>query len=1011
VLNDTMVAQIGRGRVLNIFWQKRADVPLATKGIVAITSFPRPPLISLRAIAIGLLALPAISLMTASAVEAACSPAASAGAPPSGTTVTCSGSTTDQNAPAGYGDGSQDGLTINVVAGASVAGTGAGFALGTGNNINNSGTIQNATPNPTSFNGISTLSSANFTLTNNGSGMILGASTDPNAVVIGVNVGNLQGSNAGNINVTGSGNETVGMNVSTVSNFTNTGTISAAGSTVNGTFGILGLTNVSVTNSGTISADGGTGSTGTAISNNTTGTLTVINQANGHITGTENNAGGGTTNFSFGVFAAGTGAAIITNAGTIHGDDIAIASLSTTSNSIVNTNTGMISGGGFGAIRIFGAAATNIENGGIITETAGNAIRFATGVTNTLTLDPGSAITGNVVAAGADIFQLGGAGADTFNVAAIGAAAQYQGFSTFNKIGTSSWTLTGTNATAMPWTISAGTLNVNGTLANSTMAVNGGVLGGTGTVGATTINSGGTFMPGSGTPGTFMNVSGNLAFASGALYLVQLNPATASFAQVTGTAAPGGATVNATYANGSYVSKQYTILTATGGVSGTFGSLVNTNLPANFSTSLSYDAHDAFLNLTLNFIPPSSPNFGGGLNGNQQAVGNALTNFFNSTGSIPLVFGTLTPAGLTQASGELATGSQQTTFNAMNQFLNLLTDPFIGGRGDGPPAGAGATPFAEEIDAANAYAAKDPTRSKSERDAYAAIYRKAPLAAPFVPSWSVWAAGYGGSQTTSGNAVLGSNDTTSRIAGTAVGADYRFSPFTIAGFAIAGGGTNFSVNNLGTGRSDLFQAGAFVRHTVGPAYFTAALAYGWQDLTTDRTVTIAGIDQLRARFNANAFSGRLEDGYRFATMWMGITPYAAAQFTTFDLPAYAEQALVGANTFALAYNAKSVTDTRTEVGLRTDKSWAMPDSIFTLRGRFAWAHDYNPDRAIGATFQTLPGASFAVNGAAQAHDSALTTASAEVKWINGWSAAATFEGEFSDVTRSYAGKGVVRYAW
>ena len=44
-------------------------------------------------------------------------------------------------------------------------------------------------------------------------------------------------------------------------------------------------------------------------------------------------------------------------------------------------------------------------------------------------------------------------------------------------------------------------------------------------------------------------------------------------------------------------------------------------------------------------------------------------------------------------------------------------------------------------------------------------------------------------------------------------------------------------------------------------------------------------------------------------------------------------------------------------------------------------------------------------------DSALTTASAEVKWINGWSAAATFEGEFSEVTRSYAGKGVVRYAW
>ena len=70
-----------------------------------------------------------------------------------------------------------------------------------------------------------------------------------------------------------------------------------------------------------------------------------------------------------------------------------------------------------------------------------------------------------------------------------------------------------------------------------------------------------------------------------------------------------------------------------------------------------------------------------------------------------------------------------------------------------------------------------------------------------------------------------------------------------------------------------------------------------------------------------------------------------------------------------------------------------------------------PVYTIAATFQTLPGASFVVNGAAMASDSALVTGSAEMKWINGWSTAATFEGEFSNVTRSYAGKGVVRYAW
>jgi uncharacterized protein with beta-barrel porin domain len=467
--------------------------------------------------------------------------------------------------------------------------------------------------------------------------------------------------------------------------------------------------------------------------------------------------------------------------------------------------------------------------------------------------------------------------------------------------------------------------------------------------------------------------------------------------------------VNASFAPGSYVAKTYTIVTA-GNISGTFSNtVVNTNLPANFSTSLSYDAHDVFLNLAVSFAAPS------GLSGNQQAVANLLTNFFNAGGSLPVAFATLGPAGLTQATGETATGSQQTTFDAMMQFLGVMTDPFIAGRGGWTTPSTGASPYAEEDDGANAYAANGTPRSKSERDAYAAMYRKAPqVADPFAQRWSVWAAGYGGSQTTDGNAALGSNTATSRIAGTAVGADYRISPYTLAGFALAGGGTSFSVANGGTGRSDLFQAGAFIRHDVGPAYITGALAYGWQDITTDRIVTIAGVDHLHAEFNANAFSGRVEGGYRFVAPWtngVGITPYAAAQFTTFDLPAYAEQALSGANTFAQSYGARDVTDTRSELGIRTDKSYAMQDAILTLRGRFAWAHDFDPDRNIAATFQSLPGASFVVNGAAQASDSALVTASAEMRWRNGWSAAATFEGEFSDVTRSYAGKGIVRYSW
>ncbi|WP_159007830.1 autotransporter domain-containing protein [Bradyrhizobium sp. S69] len=558
-------------------------------------------------------------------------------------------------------------------------------------------------------------------------------------------------------------------------------------------------------------------------------------------------------------------------------------------------------------------------------------------------------------------------------------------------------------------TINGGTLVANNSLVSSSgVTVNpGGTLTGTGIVAHTSV-AGGTLAPGSGMPGSSMTVIGALDFTAASTYAVNINPTTSSFANATGTATLGGATVNAIYTSGSYVAKKYTILTA-GVVSGSFGSLVNSNLPTNFTTNLSYDAKNAYLNLALNFTPsgpssgstpsgPAASGFGSGLNVNQQNVGNTLTNFFNTTGGIPLVFGALTPSGLSQASGETATGTQQTTFNAMTQFMGVMTDPFIDGRGNGAaPQGSGDS----------GYAATQNTGAA--RDAFA-MFNKAPVAS-FEQRWSTWVAGFGGSQTTDGNTAVGSNGATSRVYGTAVGADYRFSPDTIAGFSMAGGGTNFSVANAGTGHSDLFQAGAFVRHTIGSAYLSAALAYGWQDVTTDRTVTISGADQLRARFDANAWSGRVEGGYRFVTPVMGITPYAAGQFTTFDLPSYAEGVVSGASTFALSYGAKSVTDARSELGIRTDKSWALQDSVLTLRGRVAWAHDYDPDRSIAATFQTLPGASFVVNGAAQASDSTLTTASAEIKWMNGWSAAATFEGEFSDVTRSYAGKGVVRYAW
>ena len=897
-----------------------------------------------------------------------------------------------------------------------------------GLNFIDTSTAGNATitnTNNLNFNDTSTAGSA--TITNNRYMFFSGLSTAGSATITNNGIlGFLDTSTAGNAAITNNGILDFSDSIGPDNNHAvSAGSIAGAGRVYLGSNALeVGGNDLSTTVSGAISDCGVTGSdcnnpssSGSSLVKTGTGTLTLsgVNTYSGGTT-----LLGGTLSVSSDANLGAPGGALTFNGGTLQ---VTGTSFTSTARTIswgahgggfdiadpANTFTVSQSLGGAGWLTKLGAGTLVLSGANSYGRTTINGGTLRLSGAGTL-----GAPTGTTIVNGGGTLDLGGTTQTQGALILIGGTVQNGNLNasitlssgTINGLGdnasltttSGTTTLTGNNTFAST-TVNGGILDVIGTLSDPTINA-GGTLIGTGSVGATQVNAGGIFAPGNGTPGSSMTVTGNLAFQSGAIYLVQVNPSTASFATVTGSATLGGASVNAVFASGSYVAKQYTILTA-GSVSGTFAStVVNTNLPTNFKTDLGYDASHAYLDLSLAFVAPP----GSGLTGNQQGVGNAIVNFFNRNGGISLIYSALTANGLTQASGEGATGSQQTTFHAMSLFLGLLTDPFMG-RGNGINGSSAPTGYAEEE--ANAYAARKTT------DAFA-MFSKAPLAKVYEPRWSVWAAGYGGSQSTSGNAVVGSNDTTSQIAGTAVGADYLFSPDTLAGFALAGGGTSFSVNNLGSGRSDLFQAGAYVRHTNGPAYISGALAYGWQDITTNRTVTIAGVDQLRAEFNANAWSGRLEGGYRFvapATFAIGITPYAAAQFSTFDLPEYAEQAITGTNAFALAYGAHDATNARTELGIRTDKTFAMADGILTLRGRFGWAHDYDPDRAIAATFQSLPGASFVVNGAAQASDSALTTASVEMKWKTGWSAAATFEGEFSEVTSSYAGKGVVRYQW
>jgi outer membrane autotransporter protein len=417
--------------------------------------------------------------------------------------------------------------------------------------------------------------------------------------------------------------------------------------------------------------------------------------------------------------------------------------------------------------------------------------------------------------------------------------------------------------------------------------------------------------------------------------------------------------------------------------------------------------------------PSASSALPPGASQNQRAVAAAIDAFVANGGMLPAAFADLlaflSPAQLaaafTQLSGEAGTGAAQAATQAMNSFLSLVTNPFPDNR-----------PFAEDRSPVRTlgFAPENQLPAKVA-SAYASI-NKAPVRAAFDPRrWGVWAAAYGGHSNAAGDPFgVGSHDRSVRTFGYATGLDYQVTPYTVAGFALAGGRTNYGLSDgLGGGHSDMFQAAVYSSTRINAAYVSAALAYAWHRVSTDRYVTLTGTDHLTADFSANNFGGRIESGYRFAIPGVlgwpgqyGITPYAAGQVQTFRTPSYSEGAASGSSIFALTYNARTTTTARTELGARFD--WSMPinyDTMVTLRARAAWAHDYWSSPDITASFQALPGASFTVTGAAPARDLLLASAGAEIGYRNGFSLAAWFDGEFAGQSQKYAGTGRLRYTW
>ncbi|HEY2134680.1 MAG TPA: autotransporter domain-containing protein [Xanthobacteraceae bacterium] len=830
--------------------------------------------------------------------------------------------------------------------------------------------------------------------------------------------------------VTNSGSISGGSNIRIESNATFFGGVVNSG-TISGSFGIVveanGTVHGGITNSRIISAT----QIGILVSS-----VAVFGSTS---------AGGGITNSGTITATAGSGIQVrgvstftgnITNQGTIAAPNhpgIYLTSVTTFAGMVTNSGTITARTGIKIDTGVTFVGAAGIANSGTITGTGGTAID-ASAASSAVTINQtagllagaillsanadilnvtGGTIAGNIVGSGASDtvnFNLGAGAftlANTFNLTGVNALNVLSG----------TVILDGNANSASDVTVSGGNLQI-GDAANTTASLTStlvdvsaaGTLSGHGTItAAVLIDAGGTLAPG-GSIGT-LTINGSLVFLPGSSYAIELSPTQHSLTNVIG--APGtvqinGGTVVVTPHLGSYGATTFAILTSTGILTASpgFNPVVVQNGSATLADpTLSYDAHDVFLSFGAGVSTLVLPAH---LTTNQRDVGTGINNFVLGGGTVPGQFQALAglsggalPGALDQLSGEASTGAERGAFQLMDQFLQLMLDPFVDGR-SGPIGVGGTAPgFAPETPA---------SLPPSLALEYARVLKAPPRAAPPEPHWTGWGAAFGGSNQTNGDAaVVGSHNVSTQAYGFAAGMDYHYSPHTVFGFALAGGGTGWSLaQGLGGGSSDAFQAGVYATTRNGPLYVAGALDFGNFWMSTNR-FAFAG-DRLGATFTAQGYGARLESGYHFAAPVVGVTPYAALQSLGFHAPSYGETDFSGGG-FALTYGARNATDTRSELGLRFDRLQMLNGMPLTLRARLAWAHDWVSDPALGAAFQALPGSNFMVFGAAAPKDSALTSFGAELRMTPTMSVAAKFDGQFGDGSQTYAGSATMRWSW
>ena len=521
------------------------------------------------------------------------------------------------------------------------------------------------------------------------------------------------------------------------------------------------------------------------------------------------------------------------------------------------------------------------------------------------------------------------------------------------KTGSGELILTGADTYTGATTVAAGTLIVNGSIAASSSLTldSGTTLGGSGAVGGFVVPSGATVAPGALIPFSTLHVV-DIGFLAGSTYVVNVNAAGRTDAiAATGKATLSGGTVDVLAAAGVYSpSTRYTVLTAQGGVSGTFASLTTTSNLAFLTPALSYDADDVYLGFSVKTAPSSTPLFASiAQTPNQSAIALALQAQPPGSPLYDAIIGQ-TVAGAVAAfdalSGEIHASAVSAAFDDQRLPREAVFDRLATPYGGALAGGAQSVQTLATPNPAQVFAA-------------------------WGQAFDSW--GHIGGD---GNAATLSNN----LGGLIFGADATLQGRYRLGIA---GGYDYSTLGLGarssSGNVSTTYAGLYGGLSGGALQLRGGGFYGYNHYGTSRTAVFPGFaDALGSGYGGDTWQAFAETGWRMPVG--GLAAYSAwaepfVGLTGLDIATRS----FGESPGAAALNGASATHDYgiTTLGLRGEASlfaWAP----LVANGMIGWQHvfgDVTPNSVLA--FASAPYVPFAIAGAPIARNALAVEAGAD----------------------------------